>query len=289
MTTPAPAKDFLGGLQIPYSRLSFPSLNPTKPKTDKPSKDVPNPKAKWVATFIMVPDAPGTQAFLKALQDKAAEFERAFGYPAYEFPKLKVLGEFTNKMHSKRQLPEHVGCYSFTCNTNATWPDGAPATPPQLLAPDKAPLNFGAFYAGCYVRGYMTLRTYQTQVKGVPSGFAVTADLRAIQFIQDGEKLGGGGQTDFTDVFADEPTPPAYAPQQPVYAPQQPAYAPQPQQPVYAPQQPVYAPQPAYNPAVPQQDPRHFSPTYAPPSYAPQPQQPVYAPQPPADEEAFIL
>lgn len=68
-----------------------------------------------------------------------------------------------------------------------------------VLGADKAPLaeSDGVVYAGCYVNAIIDFFAYEN------SGAGISASLRGVQFVRDGDAFAGGGvasEDDFDDV-----------------------------------------------------------------------------------------
>ena len=69
---------------------------------------------------------------------------------------------------------------------------------PRVTGRNKEDIDVSSFYSGCYVR--LTLRPYLYDAKG---NKGVGLGIAGVQFIRDGEPLGGGG-VDPNDIFDSE-------------------------------------------------------------------------------------
>lgn len=79
--------------------------------------------------------------------------------------------------------------------------DGAPNNPPQIYMSGKSGELWQQgmeeeIYSGCYVNCVLSLYAYNNKAKGI------SADLAAVQFYKDGDRLDRNGTVD-ADVFAD--------------------------------------------------------------------------------------
>jgi hypothetical protein len=187
-------------VKIPISILSFHNLNPEKPRLNELNTD--RVVHEWTADFLLDPKTKGFERCKGELDSLYGEFLKKHGnkVPAH-FPKFETMGEWQNQEKGKKN-PLHI--VGMECLRTAQQKEGKEYdfSPPQLLGPDGTPINFSNFYSGCYVRGVIMVREYEYKKNGNVLSRGLTSDLRAVQFIRDGEPLGSGSK-DYTSYLVD--------------------------------------------------------------------------------------
>lgn len=165
-------------------RLSYPHL--FSPNTNNKSDD-PNAKPKYEATFIL-----DKTANAKDIQAIKAAIEVVKKDP-------KMGGKKPNKVCLRdgadtetRAEAEGLGPQKMTVGARSV---KRPAVVNRDLTPIAEDDNI--IYAGCYVNATIDVYPY-THPK---SGAGVGASLRAVQFLKDGESLGGGAPIDPSKEF----------------------------------------------------------------------------------------
>jgi len=179
--------------------LSWFNLNPEKPKRNDLNTD--RVVHEWTADWLYDPGSAGYKQMVAELDDFYRAFKDKYKVEPKHFPTFEVMGEWQNEEKGKRNKPHIVGMHRLRTAQQKEGKDFDFA-PPQLLGPDGTPINHSNFYSGCWVRGVITLREYTYKKNNIVLSRGVTSDLRAVQFIKDGEPLGGGAK-DYTSYLVD--------------------------------------------------------------------------------------
>lgn len=170
-------------------RLSFPDLF-----TPRPFK--PGDEPKYKATFLIAKDDPQIKAIEDAIKAVATEKWKNKADSV-----LKSIRGNPNKFcfqdGDTKDYDGYEGMMAVTAGNKAR---------PTVIDRDKSPLTQedGKPYAGCYVNASIEFFTYDN------SGNGISASLRGVQFVKDGDSFGGGGvaKTDeFDDLGADADAP----------------------------------------------------------------------------------
>lgn len=176
-------------VQLKNVRLSFPGL--FEATAFKPGDEL-----KYKATFL-VPK--GSQ------QEK--EIEAAIKATLVEFPKCgakradAVLNQIRHNPNKfcfqdgdTKEYDGYAGMMALTAKNSAR---------PLLIDRDKTPLTAadGKPYAGCYVNASVEIFAYDS------SGIGISASLKGVQFVRDGDAFGGGAPAsadEFDDLGVEE-------------------------------------------------------------------------------------
>lgn len=167
-------------------RLSFPDLF-----TARAFK--PGDEPKFKATFLIAKDDPQVKAIEAAILATAKE---KWGAKAESI--LKSIRGNPNKFcfqdGDTKDYDGYGGMMALSAGNKAR---------PLLLDRDKTPLSSvdGKPYAGCYVNASLEIFTYDN------SGNGVSASLKGVQFVRDGDAFGGGAPAspdEFDDLGVEE-------------------------------------------------------------------------------------
>jgi len=173
-------------LQLKNVRLSFPDL--FEPRAFK-AGDEP----KYKATLLIAKDDPQIAVIEKAILATAAEKWGAKGAAV-----VKGIRGNPNKFNFQdgdtKEYDGYAGMMAFTANSKSR---------PLVIDRDKTPLSMadGRPYAGCYVNASVELFGYDN------SGNGISATLKGVQFVKDGDAFGGGAPAspgDFDDLGVEE-------------------------------------------------------------------------------------
>lgn len=177
MATPTP----IGRLMLNNVRLSFPALF-----TAEPFK--PGDEAKFKATFLIEAGSPQAKkvdaVILAILKEK-------FSAPGKAEAVLKQIRNNPNKFcwqdGSTKSYDGYEGMMALSAKAK---------TRPTVVAQDRSPLaeEDGKPYPGCYVNASVDLFVYDN------SGVGVSASLRGVQFVADGDSFSGSRPAD-SDEF----------------------------------------------------------------------------------------
>lgn len=173
-------------LTLKNVRLSFPDI--FEPRAFKPGDPL-----KYKATFLLEKSDPQIKAIdaaiLSALTDKvgtkaAATLKNIKGNP----------NKYCFQDGDAKEYDGYAGHMALTANSKAR---------PLVLDRDKTPLtqSDGKPYAGCYVNASVEVFAYDN------SGVGVSATLKGVQFVKDGDAFGGGAPAspdDFDDLGVEE-------------------------------------------------------------------------------------
>jgi hypothetical protein len=180
--------------------LSWFNLNPEKPKRNELQTD--RVVHEWTADWLYDPGSTGYKEMVRELDDFLRAFKDKYrGVEPKHFPTFEVMGEWQNEAKGKKNKPHIIGLHRLRTAQQKEGKD-FDFSPPQLMGPDGTPINHSNFYSGCWVRGVITLREYAYKKGDTVLSRGVTSDLRAVQFIKDGEPLGGGAK-DYTSYLVD--------------------------------------------------------------------------------------
>lgn len=175
MTEKTAAPQPIGRIQLKNVRLSFPALW-------TPEAYQPGDEPKFKATFLVPKDDP--QVALIEAKILAVLKEK---YPQKAESIIKTTRNNPNKFCWQDGDTKTYDGYEgmMALSAKAT-------TRPTVVGPDKAPLaaSDGKPYAGCYVNASVDLFTYDNK------GVGVSASLRGVQFLRDGDAFTGGGAAD---------------------------------------------------------------------------------------------
>jgi len=162
-------------------RLSFPGL--WKAEAFKPGDD-----PKFKATLLIPKNDPQVKAIeakiLAVLKEK---------YPQKAEQMLKSIRGNPNKFcfqdGDTKSYDGYEGMMALSAKSTSR---------PLIIGTDRTPLaeEDGKPYAGCYVNMSVDFFVYDSQ------GVGVSASLRGVQFVRDGDSFGGGRPAD-VDEFAD--------------------------------------------------------------------------------------
>lgn len=167
-------------------RLSFPDLF-----TARAFKAGDEPKFK--ATFLIPKDDPQ----IKVVEAAVLEVAKAKWGAKAESVLKSIRGnpnKFCFQDGNTKDYDGYEGMMALSANNKAR---------PLLLDRDKTPLSSvdGKPYAGCYVNASLELFTYDN------SGNGVSASLKGVQFVRDGDAFGGGAPAspdEFEDLGVEE-------------------------------------------------------------------------------------
>ncbi len=165
----------IGRVMLTNVRLSFPGL--FKAEAFKPGDD-----PKFKATFLVPKDDPQVKAveakILAVLKEK---------YPQKAEQILKSVRGNPNKFcwqdGDTKSYDGYEGMMALSAKSTSR---------PTVIAADRSPLveGDGKPYAGCYVNASVDFFVYDSQ------GVGVSASLRGVQFVRDGDSFGGGRPAD---------------------------------------------------------------------------------------------
>lgn len=179
MATPQP----IGRIMLKDVRLSFPALF-------KPEAYQPGDAEKYKATLLVPKDSKQAKEIdakiLAVLKDK-------FGTKADSV--LKTIRGNANKFAwqdgDNKEYDGYAGMMALSAKSDAR---------PTVLDQDKSPLTAadGKPYAGCYVNASIDLFAYTT------GGNGLSASLRGVQFVRDGDSFSGARPADSDEFEAVE-------------------------------------------------------------------------------------
>jgi len=180
---------------LPVARCGFPKLNPSNP----PLQGIePNKRKRWSINVYFDPTAKTTLLLKEKLQEAAQKFEELHGYEPAKVPKLKRMGEYANKTKTKLTHPSLIGMVTLDLGTNAEKKEGGMHPPPAIVGADREPVPHSDIYPGCYVRVIALLDEYKVMNGQSLVAHGLAFQLKVVQFIKDGERMGG----DTTDYLA---------------------------------------------------------------------------------------
>ena len=169
----------IGRIMLKNVRLSFPAL--FKAEAFKPGDE-----PKFKATFLVAKDDPQVKQIeakiLAVLKEKS---------PAKAESTLKAIRNNPNKFcwadGEAKSYDGYEGMMALSAKSK---------TRPTVIAADRSPLaeEDGKPYPGCYVNASIDLFAYDN------SGLGVSASLRGIQFVSDGDSFSGSRPAD-SDEF----------------------------------------------------------------------------------------
>jgi len=186
-------------VKLPIGRCGYPKLNPTNP----PLQGLPpNERKRWsLSLYLSKADA---QRLQKDIDAAVASFEEKYDYEPARAPKLKQVKEWANKEKTRRSHPQLLGMDSLELGANAENPDGGLFPPPQYIDADREPIPHTDIYPGCYVRAVAQLTEYAAKGKdGKLVSHGLAFRLKIVQFIKDGDRL-GGDTTDYLKYLDDD-------------------------------------------------------------------------------------
>lgn len=172
MTTQEKKESNPCALRVDGVRLSFPSLDKMRPNF--PGSD----KQSYQATLLFPPGFDFTK--LHAAM-KVAVLKK--------FNKLDVKG-LKNPLRNNSEVD-----YGYPKDGKFLATKSSVRIP--MVGPDKSPVEPSVFYAGCYVNAHIEAWAYDNASKGI------SFDIRALQFVKDGERLDGRGKPSDPDVVFD--------------------------------------------------------------------------------------
>lgn len=153
-------------IKLPNVRLSFPRL--FKPKAFREGQE-----PRFESTFLLDPSDKVHAKIIKQIETTADEIlEEHFGKKVPKKIEL-CFGDGDDKDYDG-----YEGMFYISTSNK---------TRPTVVARDRTPLveEDGKPYAGCYVNGSITLWVMDNEF-----GKRVNANLRAVQFVKDGEAFG---------------------------------------------------------------------------------------------------
>lgn len=173
-------------VQLKNVRLSFPDL--FEPRAFK-AGDEP----KYKATLLIAKDDPQVEVIEKAILATATE---KWGAKAASV--IKGIRGNPNKFNFQDGDTKDYDGYAGNMALSAS-----SKSRPLVIDRDKTPLGAadGRPYAGCYVNASLELFGYDN------SGNGISATLKGVQFVRDGDAFGGGAPAspdDFDDLGVDE-------------------------------------------------------------------------------------
>ncbi len=184
-------------IYLSNARLSFPQI--VEPRK---SPDNPNAVPKYSADFILTPDHPAYQQFMKRYAELAGqkwgEHAQNVMQMIHNDRKLRCYGAGSEKIDKKTFKPYggYDGMVFLSASTERQ---------PQMIRGDGTAVDAGntmeyqalarKLYGGCYVNA--ALRPWLQDNK---HGRGIRCDFVAIQFAADGEAFGAGA-TDVTPMF----------------------------------------------------------------------------------------
>jgi hypothetical protein len=172
-------------IKLENVRLSFPAL--FKAEAFKPGDPL-----KYKATFLVPKDSPLVEKI-----EKAAIEALNTKFPGKgELVRKQIAGNNNKCCIQDGDLTEYdgyPGCIAISAESTAR---------PLVINTDKSPLveQDGKPYAGCYVNASIEFFGYDQQGKGL------SASLRGVQFLCDGDSFAGGGpasEDEFDDIAED--------------------------------------------------------------------------------------
>lgn len=167
---------------IKNARLSFPDLYVARPFK-------PGDEPKFKATFLLPKDDPQIAVIEAAI--KAAAKESKWGAKADSV--LKSIRGNPNKFcfqdGDTKDYDGYAGMMALSASAKAR---------PLCIDGQKNPLTQadGKPYAGCYVNGSIEIFGYEN------SGNGISASLKGVQFVRDGDSFGGGAPASPDDFDA---------------------------------------------------------------------------------------
>jgi hypothetical protein len=173
-------------LALKNVRLSFPDL--FEPRAFK-AGDEP----KYKATFLLPKDSPQIKQVEAAILAAATE---KWGAKAAGI--IKGIRNNPNKFNfqdgDNKEYDGYAGMMAFSASSKSR---------PLVIDRDKTILGMadGRPYAGCYVNASVDVFGYDN------SGNGISATLKGVQFVKDGDAFGGGAPAspdDFDDLGVDE-------------------------------------------------------------------------------------
>lgn len=145
---------------------------------DKPQPDKNGNNPKYRMQIIIPKGEKKTIGFInKAIDAAIAEWPTKIGGKTPVKGALKLPLRDGDVERDTEEKPEYADAYFMNCSSQSA---------PQIVGPDRKPLDPEAIYSGCYVRVSINFYPYS---QGGSNGIA--AGLGNIQFVRDGESLGG--------------------------------------------------------------------------------------------------
>lgn len=163
-------------------RLSFPRLD--KPKAFQPGQD-----PRFEATFLGDPSNSKHAEQIARLKSEAGRIAREFWGAKFDEVKTQIKQRHLGNGNEKSYDGYKGMVYVATHNT----------TRPTIVDRRRNPVQPGDPqwpYGGCYVNATVTLWTQDNQY-----GKAINVNLRAIQFVKDGQAFGGAAPVDADEEF----------------------------------------------------------------------------------------
>lgn len=172
-------------LKLPVGRLSYPSLNPEKPRYNDQGD-----YHEWIINLLFDPQAKDYLAFRAKYDAMRAEFVKRYRIEPKTEPRFIVLDKWANAEKTKLQDILLVDMIKLKVSQKKEGRE-RDFEAPMLLGADGGPAHHQDFYPGCFVRGVINIREYNhANAKGVSISRGLSADLRAVQFVRDGDSLG---------------------------------------------------------------------------------------------------
>lgn len=167
-------------------RLSFPGLF-------EATAFKPGDEPKYKATFLVPKGSATEKAVEAAILSLATEEWKGKGASIVNSIRGNP-NKFCFQDGDSKEYDGYAGMMALTAKSSAR---------PLILDRDKSILSAadGRPYAGCYVNASIELFTYNN------SGNGISASLKGVQFVKDGDAFGGGAPAspdDFDDLGVDE-------------------------------------------------------------------------------------
>ncbi len=159
-------------IKLKRVRFSFPQI--WRPKSFEKDRE-----AQFQGTFLLDPSDSEHAASIKEIHHTFKKIAtEAFGSWKDVPPDKRCFG-FADKHRKKREYDGYKGMFYIACGNSVR---------PTLVDRKRRDLeeSDGVLYAGCYVNTNITLWTYDHPV----GGKGVAANLRIVQFVEDGEAFG---------------------------------------------------------------------------------------------------
>lgn len=158
-------------INFPNVRLSFPELFVAKPFK-------PGDEPKFKATFLVPKDSPLHKAIDEAI-DKVGTEAFKDKWPSIKKSIVNNPNKYCFQDGDSKDYDGYAGMMAFSASNKAR---------PLVIDGKKNPLTQadGKPYAGCFVNGLVEVFAYTN------SGNGISASLKGVQFVRDGDAFAGG-------------------------------------------------------------------------------------------------
>lgn len=168
-------------LTTPRGRVSFPSL-------DKPRAAPGSTKESFSVTLIFDQAAQKTPSFSALLTEADRVASEKFG--AATVAALKKAGKWNAALHRGEEKVTSNGEPMAAYEPGTVYLAASTLYAPDLFDATGTKIPASTVYAGCYARARVVPFAWDNV-----GGKGVSFGLRGVQFLEDGEKLGGGGMS----------------------------------------------------------------------------------------------